>query len=176
MADDDVEVEEESGGSGGMKKILILGIIGFVLISASVGGTLYFLGFFADEEVAEENAGVELGEDGQPIEAKKPAIYFPLKPDFVVNFQARGRQRFLQVSVSIMSRDQMVIDSAQKHMPLIRNKLVLLFGGQLYDELRTHEGRELLRQQALEAVQEVLTQETGEAGVETVLFTNFVMQ
>ncbi len=37
-------------------------------------------------------------------------------------------------------------------------------------------GKDILRQQALDEVQRVLEEETGEPGVEQVLFTNFVMQ
>jgi flagellar FliL protein len=61
-------------------------------------------------------------------------------------------------------------------MPMIRNALVLQFGGQVYADLQTAEGKELLRQQALENIQNLLQQEIGKPGVEQVLFTNFVMQ
>ena len=61
-------------------------------------------------------------------------------------------------------------------MPLIKNRLVMLFGGEVYEELQTDEGRELLRQKALEAVKEITEQELGKSDIEQILFTNFVMQ
>src|SRR5690606_26831659 len=108
--------------------------------------------------------------------AKKPAIYYPLQPVFIVNFESQGRQRFLQAELNLMLRDEAVIAALELHMPAIRNSLVMLFSGQTYEDLQTAEGKELLRQQALLNVQEVLEKEIGKPGVEQVLFTNFVMQ
>jgi flagellar FliL protein len=167
----DEESSDKAGSSGGKKKLIILIAIGALLITISVGGTLYFLGFFNAEEAS--------GEDvvpGEITEMKEPAIYYPLKPPFIVNYQSRGRQRFLQVSVTVMAREQDAIDAIQMHMPLIKNRLVMLFSGEVYEELHTDEGRELLRQKTLMAIQTILQQEIGKPGIEQVLFENFVMQ
>lgn len=170
--ENETESEEESEKpSGGMKKNIIIAVIALVLVGGSVGATLYFLGFFEDEsEVVAEEGEIE------PVEVKQPAIYFPIKPVFIVNFQSRGRQRFLQVSVTVMSRENDVIDSVQTHLPLIKNRLVMLFSGEVYEELHTGEGRELLRLKTLAAIQGILEQEIGKPGIEQVLFENFVMQ
>lgn len=104
------------------------------------------------------------------------ALYYPLRPPFVVNFEHRGRVRYLQVSITLMARDPAVIEAVQQHMPLIRNRVILLLGGEDFEELRTDEGRELLRLALLEALQEILEEELGKPGIEQVLFTNFVMQ
>jgi flagellar FliL protein len=52
----------------------------------------------------------------------------------------------------------------------------MLFSGESYEELQTHEGKELLRQKSLTALQELLQQEVGKSDIEEVLFTSFVMQ
>ena len=59
---------------------------------------------------------------------------------------------------------------------MIRNSLVLLIGGQIFSEIQTAEGKELLRQQCLQEVQRLLEKEIGKPGVEQVLFTSFVIQ
>jgi flagellar FliL protein len=59
---------------------------------------------------------------------------------------------------------------------MIRNSLILLFSGQVYEELQTDEGRELLRQAALAELQTIIEKELGKPGIEKVLFTNLVMQ
>ena len=105
-----------------------------------------------------------------------PAIYYDFKPPFIVNYQVKGRQRFVQVSISVLTRKPEVVDALKKHMPLLRNNLVMALSAQDFEALRTPEGKEALRQTMLDQIQKVLTQETGEAGVEQVLFTNFVMQ
>ncbi len=184
MADEDNQVGNEEGAEGkgkSKKKVIIFVVLVLVLIGLSIGGTLFAVKMLAPEPQAilDENGNpIEvLGEGAEPEpEVKKPAIYFPLKPPIIVNFQARGRQRFLQAEVSIMAREDDVIEAVEIHMPMIRNSLVLMFGGQVYEELQTEEGRELLRQQALEELQRIMEKEIGKPGVEKLLFTNFVMQ
>ena len=173
--DDDNETEgTEEAAKGGKGKLILLIGIALLLIGGSVGGTLFFLGFFDPPPPTEEE--IAAAEQAQ-AEVKPAAMYFPIKPPFVVNFQSRGRQRFLQTDVTIMTRDGEVFSAIQKHLPLIKNRLVMILGGGVYQELQTNEGKELMRQQAHQGVQAVITQETGrEDGVEQILFTNFVMQ
>lgn len=181
MADDN-DVEEE-GGSGGLKKIIILAVVGLVLIGGSVGGTLFFLGAFDDKPMAEGEGSegsedsAEAGEGGEAAEdIKAAAIYIPLKPAIVVNYNSRGRQRFVEAKISLMLRSEAVLSAVELHMPMIRNSIVMTMGAQIYEDLQTPEGKEQLRQQLLKKTQEIVEAETGEPGVEQVLFTNFVMQ
>lgn len=184
MAEDERDEEEttpEEEGGIGWKKITLLVVICLLLVGASVVGTMFALGLLgspADEVAAEIQASEEPEEEAEEKSAGADAraLYFPLKPAIVVNFQARGRQRFLQAEVTLMTRDRAVIDAIETHMPMIRNSLILLFGGQEYEELQTVEGKENLRQQALVKIQELLEEEIGKPGVEQVLFTNLVMQ
>jgi flagellar FliL protein len=178
MADEEEKVESEEKPKGSKKKLIIFIVLAIVLIGVSVGGTLMAIKFLSPEpEVVQE-----LDKDGNPIEEvveeeiKGPAIYFPLRPALIVNYDVRGRQRFLKAEISIMTRDEEVITAAEIHMPMIRNNLILLFSGQTYDELQTDEGRELLKQDSLTELQNIMEQEIGKPGVEKLLFTNFVMQ
>lgn len=181
MAEDDEKNEdaaEEGASKGGKKKLILFALLVLVLIGVSIGGTLVAVKMLAPEPEPE----VVLDEDGNPIpeeEAEKPkapAIYFPLKPPLIVNYMARGRQRFLQAEISIMAREPDVIEAVEIHMPMIRNSLILLFSGQIYEELQTDEGKEILRQQALVELQGIMERELGKPGIEKVLFTNLVMQ
>ncbi|WP_268904928.1 flagellar basal body-associated FliL family protein [Dasania phycosphaerae] len=175
MAEEDNEVaEEETTAKSGKGKLIAIIAVVLLLIGGSVGATLFFLGFFDPPPPTEEElaAAAEAAPKGKP-----DAMYFPIKPPFVVNFQSRGRQRFLQTDVTIMTRDPEVFAIIQKHLPLIKNRLVMILGGGVYQELQTNEGKELMRQQVMQGVQAVITEESGkEDGVEQVLFTNFVMQ
>ncbi len=175
MADEeDVAEGEEGGKKTGKKKILLLALVGVLLIGLSVGGTLLAISLLGPKPEETEEMMVE---DEEPIEeALLPAIYYPLKPPIIVNFNARGRQRYLQAELTLMTREEDVIAAIELHMPMIRNGLVLLFGGQSYEQLQTAEGKEILRQEALAEIQRLLEQEIGKPGVEQVLFTNFVMQ
>lgn len=107
---------------------------------------------------------------------KTKALFFTIRPPFVVNFQGSSRAKYLQLSVDIMARQEAVISAVEDNLPLIKNDLIALFSSQTYEELKTPEGREALRKAAVQTVQAVLVREAGQAGVEDVLFTTFVMQ
>ena len=170
---------EQSPAAGkpisGSTKVIILIIAGILVLAASIGATLFALGVF-------DSAGVDLeeleGAAAKPMidNRPKPAMYFPIKPAFLVNFSSRGRQRYMQAEVTVLTREPEVFNAMQTHMPLIKNRLVMLFGGEIYDELQTNDGKELLRHKALAALQQVMQEEIGKPGIEEVLFTNFVMQ
>lgn len=176
--DDDRELtEEEQAAADAAKKkkrkLILIG--GLVLVLVLVGGALAAWFFWPDaaEHDADQDPAVEEVEVEPP---EQGAIYYPLREKFVINYDVRGRQRFLQVEVTLMLRDNNVISAIELHMPRIRNDLIMLFSGQVFEDLQTPEGKELLRQDALRRVQDILEQEIGKPGVEQVLFTSFVMQ
>ena len=57
----------------------------------------------------------------------------------------------------------------------MRNRLIMLLSDQDFDALRTVEGKEALRQDVLNAVNEVLKM-SGPDSVQDVYFTSFVLQ
>lgn len=180
--DDDGESEdgaEESSGGISKKKLIVFAVIGLVFMSVSIGGTLLLLSSMnsSDEELSEIDAALDdSSEEKEAAPSKEAAIYIPIKPPFVVNFQARGKQRFLQVDVSLMSRDSDAINAVQMHMPLVRNALVLLFGSQSFAELQESAGKVALRKATLLEVQKIMEKEIGRPGIEDAFFTSFVMQ
>jgi flagellar protein FliL len=127
-----------------------------------------------------------------------PATYFLLQPNFTVNYDVDGKQRFLQAEITLMYRDESVLKTLELHMPAVRNGIVLLLSSQHFPDLQTTEGRENLRAETLKAVQEILLKEQAPSedkkdseksksksksknkkalpSVEQVLFTQFVMQ
>lgn len=155
-------------------KLIILIVVGLLLaIGLSVGATLFFLkGDKKEEAKSEEHAKTE--DAGKPV--KKLAIYEVLAPAFVVNYNFKGRQRYMQVSVALMGRDKAEMDALHEHMPVLRNNLVMLFSGQDFEALSTPVGKEMLRQQTTASVQALAQKETGKMVVEQVLFTNIVLQ
>ncbi len=106
-----------------------------------------------------------------------PPQYAALDPPFVVNFEADQQVRFLQVTVQLMSRDAATIEVLRTNDPVVRNDLLLLFGGQKYSVISTREGKESLRTQTLAAVRKIVAGAGGKPEkVEAVYFTSFVMQ
>ena len=72
--------------------------------------------------------------------------------------------------------DDTVPEALSRHEPMIRNDLLLLFGGQRYESLESREGRLNLQSLALNALTQVLESENEPSAVEAVYFTSFVMQ
>ena len=162
----------EAKPDGKMKLIIIIVIAVLLAVGLSVGGTWFFLS--KKNDGAAEEAKAAAAEPAVPV--KQAAIYEELAPAFVVNFNHQGRARYMQVSVALMTRDQAALDALKVHMPVLRNRLVMLFSSQDFASLITPVGKEMLRQQATASVQELAQKETGKVTVEQVLFTNLVLQ
>ncbi|WPC06606.1 flagellar basal body-associated protein FliL [Pseudomonas benzenivorans] len=167
--------QDAAGGDAkpaGKLKLIILIVVALLLaVGLSVGGTWFLLSKGDAQVEAEAQAPTE---PAAPV--KLPAIYEELTPAFVVNFDYKGRPRYMQVSVALMARDKTALDALKVHMPVLRNRLVMLFSSQDFETLATPVGMEMLRQQATSSVQELAQKETGTLAVEQVLFTNLVLQ
>ena len=155
-------------GKGKLKLIIIIVVALLFTIGASVGATWFIM----NKKVHDAEAAK--AEPTTPV--RLPAIYEKLTPSFVVNFNVNGRQRYMQVGVALMGRDQAKMDELKAHLPQVRNQLVMLLSAQSYDALLTPVGKELLRQQATSKIQELAQKQVGQPTVEQVLFTNFVLQ
>lgn len=138
-----------------------------LLIVVVIFTTLWAVGRHQESQAAQQAA---------PVDTSPAAIYVPLNPPFVVNFESRGRLRFLQVSLTVMTRDAEVVAGIEAHMPLVRSKLLMMLGGESYEALQTEEGKDALGLKAQQIIDDILRQEIGKGGVEQLLFTNFVMQ
>jgi flagellar FliL protein len=171
MADDDTEIldEEIVEGEGEeappkSRKLLFI-ILAVVLLGGGGGGAWFFL------KGGDHKAGAKA-----EVPALPP-IYVNLDPPFVVNFEAESMVRFLQVTISIMTRDAPTSEVLKKNDPRMRNDLLMLLGGQKYETISTREGKEKLQAQSLEAVRTVVKSAGGEPDkVEALYFTAFVMQ
>lgn len=170
MANENKGSAEEDAASGavaaGKKKKLLIVAVAVVLLLVIGAGAAWFL--------LSGNAGS--ADTKTAVATPAPAIYASLGERFVVTLQQDGKQRYFQVSLSVMTREQSVIDELTVHAPLIRGRLVSLLGSQDFAALQTEQGKLALRAAILGTVQEILTAETGHAGVEQVFFTEFVLQ
>lgn len=146
--------ENKSNGIN-IKMLILAGLVVIILIAASIGATLYFTGFFSggggggDEHKTRE-AKVE--EDF----SKQPPMYLDIKPGFVANAIEGDNLHYIMAEVSLMSRNQKVIDAAAANMLAIRNNIREALSGHIYSEIMTMGGLERLRSNAEEAVNSFL--------------------
>lgn len=165
MAQEEAQAEAPSGG----KLKLILIIFGaLLLVGGSVGGTLLFVGGGSETAAAEAEEQTEV--------SRGTASYVDMKPAFTVNLAPEDPVGFLQISIQALTFDSDVAEELEKHKPLIRNNLVVLFGQQNSIDLRASEGKQRLQKSALETVQSVIDQYGSGGEVDNVYFTSFVMQ
>jgi flagellar FliL protein len=169
MAEDVIDNEAVAQPSGGMMKKLVFAGIGLVLIGAGVFAGMTLLGGDTPAD------GEELVEDASP--ASGPALYTSLHPPLVVNFKDNvGDSHFMQITMEVMARKQTIINSVREHTPVIRNSLILLYSGVIYEEIITRDGKEKMLADGLAEIQKVMTEQIGEPGVEAVYFTALVIQ
>jgi len=194
--DKDKEKQEPAAAKGGSKKKLLIIIAAAVLVLGGGGAGAFF---FMHKSAADEEVSADSGEGeqadakdtkkekgkakgkkdkkGKAAEPKAPAIYVEFQPPFVVNFDAKGVMRFLQVSIQVMTRDHETSEMVKLHEPKIRNNMLLLLGAQTLDTISTTEAKEELRKKALETIAKIVEDEGGEGKkVEDLYFTSFVMQ
>ena len=167
MAKSEAAAVKDPATKGKLKLIIVIVLALLVAIGASVGATWFFM-HGAQSKPAEAAEAAPVG--------KQAAIFEPMAPAFVANYNQNGRQRYMQVSITMLARNQADLDALKVHMPVIRNNLVMLFSGQPFDSLATPVGQEMLRQKATAVVQEVAQKEVGKPVIDQLLFTNFVLQ
>ena len=99
-----------------------------------------------------------------------------LEPAFVVNLADADGARYLQADVQLLTHDPATVAAIELHGPLIRNRLLLLFGQHTSLQLRGRQGKERLQDAALAEVRALLKAQTSPARVDAVLFTSLVTQ
>ena len=178
---------------GGKSKLLIIIAAAVLVLGAGGGGAWFFMNKgHADEAAADSGEEGEhdakdaksskkekgkKGKKGKDAETKLPAIYVEFEPPFVVNFDAKGVMRFLQVSIQVLTRDHETSELIKQNEPKVRNDMLMLLGAQTLDTISTTQAKEALRKQALGAIVKIVDDEGGEGKkVEDLYFTSFVMQ
>ncbi len=153
--------------AGGNKKmILIIAAVAVVMLAVGGGAAFFLLGSGGGE-----------GEEAAPVVELGEMQYVDLSPAFIVSFPYQGRQRYLQASLSIMTRDAAAIAAINEHMPVIRHNLLNLLTAQMLGVAETPQpGIENLRNLATEEVKAILREQIGRDGIDQVIFTAFVMQ
>lgn len=150
----------------GKLKLILVASLGLVVIGGGVGGYLFWKSSSSSHAAGASKVAVRV-----------PAVFVPLDPPFVVNFQTADAVRFLQVEVRLAAKNAETAELLKQNDPIVRNDLLMLFGNQDITHLMARDGKEKLRAAALQAVRNVIKNVGGEpANVDNVYFTSFVMQ
>lgn len=142
------------------KKLLLIIIALLVVVGGGAGAAFWFL------------------KPSHPPAAKPlaPPQYIALDPAFVVNLADDGGAKYLQADVQLQTRDADTAAAIALHTPIIRNRLLLLFGQQTSTALTGRNGKESLQAQALAEVKKTLKAQHASNQVDALLFTSIVIQ
>ena len=166
--DEEVQIPVIAPKKGGNRMVMVMGVM--VLVLLGVCGYL-FVGVRARAKTTPEGAPAV-----ESASKAAPELYLPLDPAFVVNFEDQDATRYLQVGVTVMTRDPAAMQALKDSDPVVRNALVMLFSSQTYMQLSDTAGKQKLQAEALAAVRKIVADKIGKPSVDALYFTSFVMQ
>ena len=104
--------------------------------------------------------------------------YVHLQPAFVLNYGANtvGRLKYIRTDVALRVIGAEAAGKVNHHQAYIRNTLVLLLRQQTEETVNSAQGREQLRQVALDEIKALLSEMEGKPYIEDLYFQNFVAQ
>lgn len=102
--------------------------------------------------------------------------FIPLNPPIIVNIVDGGKVRHMQVIIEIKLVDPTESAKVDLHKGPIRHELILLLSSQDAATISSALGKEQLRKDALAAVQKVMQEQEGKPIIESLYFTNFIIQ
>lgn len=173
MAEPAENAEGQAEGEKPGRKKLYLIIAAAVLLLILIGGGAFFFLMSGDPEA--ESVEAETVEKAEVVYTKIRTQEG--KPMFVVSLSSEDNEmHYMQLYVEAKSRDPKVDEAIQLHMPVIVARLNALFSSQDFRTLMKIESKRAMRDKATEIVKEVLQDKIGDPGIESILFTNMVMQ
>ncbi len=173
--EEEVAVEEEvvEKKGGGKKKFILLVLL---LLIATGGGAAWW--FLLRPQMAPSPEALA-------AEKEKHMHFISLEP-FVTNLASQdGSAHYLQVKIDLKTFDPKADEQVNAMMPEIRNAILKILAGQAANQVGTVAGREALRRQILDEVNELLETRGGilshpktakSPPIAGVYFTAFVVQ
>ena len=166
------------GAEEAKKKSKLVPLIGSgVVVIAGAVVALWYLGLgpFAGgpPKHAEATAAVEEAEHGkEPAEkAGKPGNILAFEP-FIANLADDGGRRYLKATFQIDFGTADVPPAMQARLPQIRDLLLTLFTSKTFDDIRSPEGKQELREEIIARINQALDRDA----VKAVYFTDFIVQ
>ena len=161
---DQVEQPEKKGGG---KKWMVI-ILLLLLFGSGGAAAWYFLLGGAASENGEEEA------EAEPIEITDP-VFVKVGP-MTVNIQSARGDRLLYTSMMIKVGNEDTQKFLETNMPDINNRMLILLSQQKAEELNAPEGKQMVADRILEALEEPFADPQPELTIESVFFQDFIVQ
>ena len=110
----------------------------------------------------------------ETAESGPETLYVELKPAFVTNYLS-PKMGYIKADVTLKVSGGATVEAIERHQPAIRHNLVMLFSRQEEAALGTVEGKQALKETALQEVISALQQEGEPSDITDILFTSFIV-
>ena len=161
MADEQAQEQgaanQETKKSSGMKVALIFLIITLLLLGGGAFATKHM--WMPEEEE----------------ERLKPPSFVVLEP-FIITLKSESRPHYLQIKLSLMSRDETVTEKLETYRPMIRNEMINYLSRWTFEEVSVSEAPVTLKKESLLLVTQLLEREMVEVDIEELIITDFIIQ
>ncbi|MEB2285779.1 MAG: hypothetical protein B6D46_10965 [Polyangiaceae bacterium UTPRO1] len=176
------EAEKPAAEEAQKKSKLVPMLGGGIAVSAAAAFALWYLGIgpFAGGPPRQAEATAAVAADGgtgaggaaekEPRSGEKTSL-LSLDP-FIANLADDGGRRYLKATFQIDFGSADVPAAMQARLPQTRDLLLTLFTSKTYDEIRTPEGKQQLREEIIARINQVLDRDL----VKAVYFTEFIVQ
>ncbi len=139
-----------------LRTLLVIGLVVLVVF----GGGFFVYKTYISEMLAERAAR----------RAAAPVLYS--MSNILVNLSDAGGKRYLKVNLELQLEDQAVIDELKTYNHAVRDTVILLLSGKVYDDISSPAGKLTLKREIITRLNRILTK--GE--VKDVYFTEFLVQ
>ncbi len=103
--------------------------------------------------------------------------YLKLEPDIITNYIKPGKRiGFVRITADLMVGSKKDYALLESHEPLIRDRIITIFGEQTEEMVKKISEREIIRQRCLEEVNNLLFAETGQRPLKDLFFTKYLYQ
>ncbi|MGL4713682.1 MAG: flagellar basal body-associated protein FliL [Shewanella sp.] len=101
--------------------------------------------------------------------------YYGFDPEIVTNYISnRKKLGFVKISVELMVKSPDDLVTIERHNPLLRAAIVEVLGNQSEEKIKSLTGREEIRRECFEMVNNLITQESGKPVIVNLLFTSYL--
>lgn len=158
------------------RSLVKIGLMLTLLLGGAGGGAWYFLrGQEPEPAAAAAKPGAAKAATAKPV-SSKPPVFANLEP-FTVNLQHEdAAPQYLQVGLALKVTDAAIADAIKLRMPEIRNRVLLLLSSKKASEISTLEGKQTLSTELAREIVLALANSAPAQGLDSVLFTSFVIQ
>jgi len=163
MAEENAAAEAEAPPKSGKGKLLL--VVGLVVLVAGGAGAAWYLQLLPGTKKAEAKQ--------EATEAPKPAVgaLLALEP-FIANLGDEDGKRYLKATLQVEFFKTSVPDEFTARQAQVRDLLLTLFTSKQFAEIRTPQGKALLRDEIINRINRALNHDL----VKAVYFTEFIVQ